>query len=135
MAEPSARRVPRTSCVMYLRKAEDFARLMDSARAARNSNGTGLAAVHCTISASDALTTYLLGERSAGRDHRDVLRLLAHAEIADRANLVNQVRRVLDKKNQVEYEGRPLTQEEAEDLFKAALRVLRTVKATVPPPR
>lgn len=124
MSESQSRRVPRSGAVAYLRKADDFARTMELADPASNANGAALAAVHCVISASDAISVHLRGERSAGRDHRDVIQLLSHCEIPERSVVVNQVRQVLDKKNEVEYEGRSIREAEARALCKAAARVL-----------
>lgn len=124
MSDPPVRRAPRTEAPKYLKKAQDFGRMMDLAEHRDNSNAAALAAVHCVISASDAVTVHLRGERSVGRDHRDVLQLLAHAELEDPRTLLNQVRQVLDKKSAVEYEGRSVTPSEARELCATARRVL-----------
>ena len=44
---------------IYWAKAQDFFKMMREAALARNWNGVGLAAVHCAISASDAITASL----------------------------------------------------------------------------
>lgn len=105
--------------------------MMESAAADHNSNATALAAVHCVISAADAITIQLRGEKSVGRDHRDVIRLLSHTELSDLSDLVNQVRQVLDKKHEVEYEGRGVTPSEARSLAIWAQRVLARARAVV----
>ena len=60
----------------YLKKAQDFFDAMQQAYLLNNSNAVGLAAVHCAISANDALLVYFRGIRSASAKHLDSIELL-----------------------------------------------------------
>jgi hypothetical protein len=68
--------LPKAKSAIYLRKARAFESLMRSALDAKNAEGTGLSAVHCTISGLDALTVGLLGKRSSAADHFDAISLV-----------------------------------------------------------
>jgi len=61
---------------LYLKKASDFYQTMISSYAQNNWNSVGLSAVHCVISATDALLTYKSGIRSASQKHSDIINLL-----------------------------------------------------------
>ena len=117
----------------YLKKSTDFYRGMKSAMGESNWNSVGLEAVHCAISANDALLTYFGGIRSVSKDHKDAVRLMQDLFKTDDAKKnVNHLRRVIAKKNVVEYENRSFTRSEAEEIFNQAERFLDWVKLMLP---
>ena len=98
------------------------ARLIPAVRdafARQNWNAFGLAAVHCAISASDALLVKAAGVRSASESHHDVAALLkekiASPETAEQAR---RLEKILSKKNLIEYQDREFTPDEAYALQK-----------------
>lgn len=122
--------LPKGKAAMYLRKASDFARNMDAAQADRNFDAAGLSGIHAVISACDALTVSRLGLRSTAQDHSQVLKLLVQCDAP--TTFLTQVRETLGLKNQVEYEARPLSEEEANRLRVQVGRVLEFVRKAIP---
>ena len=72
------------------------------------------------------------GLRSAGQRHEDVLDLLAGPG-ADRSSALPHLRRILARKNVVEYESRLFSQREAEEIVQHAERFLAWARARVRP--
>ncbi len=122
--------LPKVKAALYLRKASDFARNMDAARADRNYEASGLSGIHAVISACDALTVSRLGLRSTGQDPSEVLKLLVQCDAP--AAFLTQVRETLGLKNQVQYETRLLTEEEADRLQVRVRRILEFVRKAIP---
>ncbi len=83
-----------------------------------------LNSIHAAISATDAVTVALSGRRSADPDHQRAADLLE--EVGGRSESitprVKQLRALLGKKNQVEYESRRGKASEAVDAVARALR-------------
>lgn len=124
---------PRNSATQYLRKAEEFLRAALDDLVARRWNAAALAAVHAAIAGADAVLVYRSGRRSGSQRHEDVVDLLAAGGPAEAAPL-NHLRRVLGKKNLVEYESRLFSQREAQETVQHAERFLGWARTQVPPP-
>lgn len=117
------KRVSRDRARVYWDKAEDFFRTMRDASAAGNWNGSGLAAVHCAISASDALLVAKAGMRSSSRAHGNVADLMAsHVKHPQLQDQVRRLRRLLQAKNLIEYVDKSYRQREALELQKQVER-------------
>lgn len=97
--------------------------MMRFAREEGHASAVGLNAVHAIISATDAVTIYRRGIRSAGEDHAQAEELLA--DIGDVPNLATALRhhrKALALKTIVAYEDRAITAREARDLAEHAER-------------
>lgn len=122
----------KTDARHFLAKASQFLASMEDDLAAERWNAAGLAAIHAGISAGDAVLSYRGGVRSAGRDHRAAVDLLQEV-VGDAATEPSRhLKRLVDKKNLVEYEQRRLTQTEALDLALHARRFVTWAKEQVP---
>ncbi len=120
---------------IFLEKAGEFHIEMLLAKQEGRWNAVGLNGVHCVISASDALTTYFLGKRSAGERHEDAAELLSEIQDINRTELkekVNQLLGVLQQKNLVEYAGELLPEPKAILLAKQAERIYEWAKSKLP---
>jgi len=119
-----------TEARVYLRKAEQFCRTMREASEKKDWDAVALNAIHCAISANDALLGFRHGIRSAGGSHDDAALLLDQLEEGEdsRQNSV-RLRRIIRKKNLVEYEGRSLTGPEAAKIAADAERFLQWAKS------
>jgi hypothetical protein len=53
-------------------------------------------------------------------------------DLPDTKKVLRQISDVLEMKNQVEYESRPFTERESEDLRLAAARILKWITASLP---
>lgn len=110
----TTRKVTKAQAAVYLSKAEQFYRTMKEAEANEDWDAAGLNAVHCIISANDALLGTLHGVRPAGSRHVDAAELLRQYERDEQAKrAVARFDRMIKKKNLIEYEGRRITAVEA----------------------
>jgi len=115
--------IERSEYRIYLKKAEEFYEIMLQAKDMGKWNAVGLNAVHCAISASDALLVFYAGIRSTGDDHLSAVDLLANSlEIPDIKSKCETLRRILVKKSVIEYEGRDFSQAEALEILKLTER-------------
>ena len=116
----------------YLRKALEFRHAMNAALAGHEANAAALNAVHCAISAADALCVHVGGNRSSSKNHADAVRFLAElvpSEVGRRQ--ADRLAAVLAKKNQVEYEERLFSLDEALTLSKQAERLFDWVRGLI----
>jgi len=121
--------VQRSSYHSYLRKAGEFHETMYQAKDRNNWNAVGLNGVHCAISSNDPLLVFCAGIRSTSKNHNVAVDLLSSSirspEIRSKSETL---RRILAKKNLVEYENREFTQREALDMIKLVDRFYRWAK-------
>ena len=115
----------------YLGKSEDNYTAMLSTLRDRNFNASGTLAVQCAISAAAAICVYEKGMRSISDDHFDVCDLVASITLQDAKEKANLLRRVIGKKNLVQYERRNIYQPEAEEMVKAASRFYQWVSSHI----
>ncbi len=129
------RRVGPAGWRIYLNKAEEFQRAMADAERRSDWNAVGLCAVHMVISASDAITAFYLGERSAADRHVDSADLLRQLDVDDAPEKADQAVQVLDAKTLVEYEARDFQPTEAAATAKKAKRFLPWVRQNIRVPQ
>lgn len=118
----------------YLQKAEEYSQAMTDELEKLRFNSAVLCAIHCGISAADALTVFFKGVRHAGEKHEDVIQLLETLEL-DRTVLQNKTRQLihlLQVKNAAEYEERVTTENGALTALKNAERFFDWVKGVLP---
>ena len=127
-----SRREERAAHANYLAKAEEFLRSALDNAASRRWNAAALSAIHAGIAAADAVLVFERGLRSAGERHADVLDLLAGPG-AERSSALTHLRRILGRKNVVEYESRLFSQREAAEVVQHAERFLSWARARVRP--
>jgi hypothetical protein len=115
--------IERSEYRIYLKKAGEFYEIMLQAKDMGKWNAVGLNAVHCAISASDALLVFYAGVRSTGDDHLSAIDLLSHSvELPDIKSKCETLRRILVKKSIIEYEDRDFSQAEAIEILKLTER-------------
>lgn len=126
-------KVPRAQAHHYLAKAEQFGAAARAALESEHHDAALLNAVHAAISAADAATVVLAGERSVDPDHLRAADLLEHvARAADEVRTkAGQLRALIKKKNVVEYEARRATIKEAADAVERADRIVEWVRTVV----
>ena len=118
-----ARRVERSRAIGFLRKATEFYETMRSAMQTKRWNAVGLNAVHCAISACDAMLVYYTEQRSASPDHERAVDLLSALDkVPDAQPKAETLRRILHQKHIIEYEDRSCTEIEAATLAKLTER-------------
>ena len=121
------RQEERSAAIDFLKKADDNYLQMISALQAKNYNAVGTLAVQCAISSADAISVYEKGIRSISDDHFDVCGLVGSVSMPDAKEKANLLKRIIGKKNVIQYERRNIHQSEAEDLLKSASRFYQWV--------
>ena len=125
----ATRKVTKAQAAIYLSKAEQFYRTMEEARENEDWDAVGLNAIHCVISANDALLGSLQGLRPSGISHDKAVELLRQYEQGGQSKInIARFDRIINKKNLVEYEGRSLTASEARKIATDAERFLSWVR-------
>lgn len=120
------RQIDKSEYVIYRRKAQEFYQTMFQAEKAGNWNAVGLNAVHCAISASDALLIKFAGRRSISDDHMVVIDLLSSSiKLPGVKEKASSLRRIIAEKNLIEYENRNFTRKNAQDIIKRTERFYR----------
>lgn len=117
---------------LYFGKAVEFLEAAEAALREGRWDAAGLAAIHAGISAGDAVLAYRGGVRSAGQDHRSAADLLLQVLGPASTDASRHLKRLVDKKNLVEYEQRRLTEPEALDLAEHARRFLKWARTQLP---
>lgn len=116
----------------YLQKAQECFSSAQDAFAKNHWNSCIINAVHCGISAADALTVFHLGQRCMGERHNEVLELIRQIAIfqgkTDLNKKIQQLSSLLGFKNQAEYEEKLMTLNDADLALKHAERFLSWVK-------
>ena len=118
----------------YLLKAKENFEAMKAEFERGNYNSCSIGAIHCCISAADALTVFFKGVRHAGDKHEDVVQLLESMEI-DREVLkykVRQLLNVLNAKNSVEYEEKLTSRNGALEMMKHTERFFGWIQSMLP---
>ena len=124
------RRVNKELYHNYLRKARENLEAAKESLQARRWNAATINAVHSGISATDALTVFMIGVRHAGDRHEDALALLQTLSLPKdtlRAKS-RQLSRLLSIKNASEYEERLIREKEAVEAVRDAERYFEWVE-------
>ena len=125
------RQEEKTTAKDYLKKAEDNHKAMLSALCDKNFNAVGTLALQCTISSSDAICVYEKGIRSISEDHFDVCDLVNSITLPDAKEKSALLRRIISKKNLIQYERRNIYESEANELVKASSRFYQWVVSNI----
>ena len=115
----------------YLKKAEDNHAQMINALNSGNYNAAGTLALQCAISSADAICVYEKGVRSISEDHFDVCDLVGSITLPDAKEKANLLKRVIGKKNLIQYERRNIYQSEADEIVKASARFYQWVVSQI----
>ena len=106
---------------------------MKDALARGHWEAAGINAVHCAISANDAVLAALPAIKVTSKDHRDAVRLLAsRLNREDAQAAAKRLDIIISKKGRVEYEQKRLTEKEARSLVLDAERFLEWAGGQIP---
>lgn len=115
--------VEKSKYLVFMKKATDFRKGMDSSFSDSNWHSTGLEAVHCAISAADALLAKEKGIKCTADNHLDVVELLLQTlGTKENKEHFKALERIIKYKNGIEYLDRLFTQQEAADIKKRTER-------------
>ena len=121
----------RTAARDYFKKAKDNYAQMTDALNKGNYNAAGTLALQCAISSADAICVHEKGARSISQDHFDVCDLVGSITLPDAKEKANLLKRVIGKKNLIQYERRNIYQSEADEIVKAAARFYQWVASQI----
>ena len=123
------KREERSAATDYLNKATDNYEQMLAAIQTDNSNAAATLAIQCVISSADAICVFEKGMRSISQDHFDVCDLIASLPIAEAKEKDKLLRKIIAKKNLVQYERRNIYKDEALEMVKVTTRFYQWVKS------
>lgn len=115
----------------YLKKARDNYEQMLTALRNNNYNSVGTLALQCAISSADAICVHEKGIRSISQDHFDVCDLVRSISLPEVKEKSNLLRKIIAKKNLIQYERRSLYQAEANEIAKVASRFHQWVASSI----
>ena len=124
--------VVKSAYTNYLKKSLECFHAAQSSFDTGEWNAAAINAVHCCISACDAMCVYFLGKRSSSEEHNDAARLFKSIKEDEAINTnANRIIRILKIKNMAEYEERLVRKSEAEAILKDYERFLEYVRGQV----
>ncbi len=127
------RSVERFRAKDYLKRADECRNAMDRAFENGEWNACVINAIHCAISAADALCIFKKGLRNASERHQDAVALFLGIDPNSeeiRRNM-NHLSRLLDIKTNAEYGEKLSSQNDATNAKKHAERILGFVKSRI----
>ena len=130
--EIKIRKEERHAAEDYLKKAADNYRQMMLAIEGNNYNAAATLAIQCGISAADAICVFEKGIRSISAEHLDVCELVESLAIPEAVDKAKTLRKIIAKKNMVQYERRNVFQIEAEEMTKLTGRFYHWVNSILP---
>lgn len=122
----------KSTYVNYLKKAEECFHAAQNSFKSEEWNASAINAIHCCISACDAICVYFLGKRHSGEDHNDAAKLFQSIKNNEEVNTnANRIMKILRTKNIAEYEERLVRRAEAEAILKDCERFFEYVKKQI----
>jgi len=129
----TTRDVQKSLYVNFLKKSEECFHAAKNSFSAEEWNAAAINAIHCCISACDAMCVYFLGKRSAGESHGDTVKLFKMIKNSKEIDAnASRISRILSIKNMAEYEERLVFRSESEKILKDCERLLDYVKKQLP---
>ncbi len=131
--EPDFKRVEKRTAIVFWRRAIQCEAAMKDALARGHWEAAGINAVHCAISANDAVLAAVPAIKVTSKDHRDAVRLLSsRLKSGDAQTAAKRLDIIISKKGRVEYEQKRLSEKEARSLVLDAERVLEWAGGQIP---
>lgn len=121
----------RSAAEDYFKKAADNYQQMLSAMQSNNFNAAATLAIQCVISSADAICVFEKGIRSVSQDHFDVCDLVDSLPIKEAKEKSKLLRKIIAKKNLIQYERRNIYQAETLEIVKVTTRFYQWVKASL----
>ena len=112
----------------YLERAEDCYETMNERYSKGKHISAVINAIHCCISAADALTIFFKEKRHSGENHLETINLLKTLNIQDFGNKINFFSQVIKLKSNAEYGERNLSKGEADIAVKNTEKFFKFVK-------
>ncbi len=121
----------KSKALQYLKKAEDNHSQMIKSFREGNYNASSTLAIQCVISAADAVCIHEKGIRSISQNHLDLCEIVKSIPLPESGSKSNSLKRIIAKKNLVQYESRSIFSREADEIVKNASRFFRWAATVV----
>ena len=132
-SDPQTKSVDKSKATIFWNRAVQCAAAMNNALEKGHWEAAGINAVHCAISANDAVLTALRGCRPASKDHKDAVKVLSsQIKEEDAQKEAKRLGIVISMKSRVEYEQKRLSEKEAREIVLDAQRFFDWVKKRLP---
>lgn len=131
MARGKVVEVSRRTATLHFQKGSEFLQQAKAALASEAYDAALLNAIHAVITAADAVCVAYAGRRSADPDHQRAGDLLVEVIGTPARSQVGQLRALVTKKNQVEYESRRTSAKEGREGVKKAARFVEWAEEMV----
>ncbi len=115
----------------YLKKAADNYDQMLVAFRACNWNAAATLALQCAISSADAICVSEKGIRSISQNHLDVCDLVVSLSIEGADEKAKQLRKIIIRKNMIQYECRSVYKSDADEMVKVTARVYQWAREKI----
>ncbi len=115
----------KSKALKYLKKAEDNHSQMLKSFREGNYNASSTLAIQCVISAADAVCIHEKGIRSISQNHLDLCELIKSIPLPESRSKSNSLKKIISKKNLIQYESRSIYGREADEIVKNASRFFR----------
>ena len=115
----------------YLSRSKELSNAMHHCLSTKEYNSAMVNAIHCAISATDAVCVHFLGLRPAGESHMEALAILSTIEGEDVKNACRQLKRLLEVKSAAEYGEYLFNESDAGNAVRDAERVLSFAKSKI----
>ncbi|MFO7928643.1 MAG: HEPN domain-containing protein [Candidatus Humimicrobiaceae bacterium] len=115
----------------YLKKAEDNYNQMIEALNNNNYNAAATLAIQVALSAADAVCIHEKNIRSISENHSDLCDLIKSLPLVEAKNKSLVLKRIISKKNLVQYESRSMYKKEANQIVKGATRFYQWVNSLI----
>ncbi len=131
--ESQTKRVDVSAAKVFWNRAQQCAIVMNEAIDRGHWEAAGVNAVHCAISANDAVLVALRGLKPSSPDHKDAVRvLLSQLKEEDAQKAAKRLGLIVSKKSRVEYDEKRFTEKEAREIVLDAQRFLEWAKSRLP---
>jgi len=131
--EPQTKRTDKSKAGTFWDRARQCAAAMNDALQRGHWEAAGINAVHCAISANDAVLVALRGIKPASKDHKDAARILqSQFKEEDAQSAAKRLGTIISKKSRVEYERKRLTEKEAREIVLNAQKFFEWAKSRLP---
>lgn len=125
------RQVPKHYYKNYLERAEDCYETMNERYSKCKYISAVINAVHCCISAADALTVFFKEQRHSGENHLETINLLKTLNIPGSNNKIEFFNQVIKLKSDAEYGERNLSKSDADLAIRNTEKFFKFVKDTL----
>jgi HEPN domain-containing protein len=117
----------------FLKRAKECLDAAGGAFEKEDWNASAINAIHCAISAGDALCVHFSGKRRAGESHNDAVKLVNSLEnVCDNIKPnAKRLMQLLKMKNMAEYEERLIYKSEAEKMLRNARAFYEFVELSI----